>query len=56
MFNTILIWLVIHTILIFVMRWLLRKYINHNNKWWYSVILFIAVIVTPIAMWRRDWL
>lgn len=51
--ETILIWLWIHTILIFVMRSLLKKYSKHQNKWWYLIIVSLSVIIIPIKMWKN---
>jgi len=55
MFESIIIWLIIHTILIFVMKYLLKKYRMQQNKWWYSVIIVMSAIIIPISMWRKGF-
>lgn len=42
----------IHIILILIVHRLLKRNLNKNEKkWWFKLLIFIYVIITPIKLW-----
>lgn len=52
MFDILIVCLVIHIVLIFALKSLLKKYVNYQNKWWYLTLIVFSVVIIPVRLWR----
>jgi uncharacterized membrane protein YsdA (DUF1294 family) len=53
-FFIIIVFILIMFSLMMLVHYLIDKYKGHKDKWWFNILIFFFVLLTPITVFLRN--